>query len=112
MTATPNTGRLLIANLDCEQEWAAWSRGKASARSGEARPAPPDALPTPVRRMLSSMGALLAALSRPGDTLWTPLPVARARLADSLVGDREMISGALAGRSAPGAVLAWGETET
>jgi hypothetical protein len=88
--------RLIIANLDCEQD--------------HGNPRAPRRLPAPVMRRISAAGTLLAVFGRPGDTLWTPEPVAPARLAGRRVADLRVVSGPLAAQARPDALLCWGET--
>lgn len=89
--------RLLIANLDCEQEYA--------------NPAAPRKLPAAVRRRISAVGSLLAVFARPGDTLWTPEPIDPARVALEPAAHLTFASGQLPER-APDALLCWAQTPT
>ena len=95
--------RLIVANLDCESEY-----GRKTPRS------PPDRLPDPIRRMLSSAGALLCTFAGPGDRLWTPEPVDRDRLALPAARDVELLSGPLEALhpASHDEILAWGETRS
>jgi hypothetical protein len=87
--------RLIVANLDCEQDY-----GRA-----------PREMPAPVMRRISAVGSLLAVFGRPGDTLWTPEPVERARIALPGVAAMGVASGPLAAQRPPDALLCWGETQ-
>lgn len=87
--------RLIVANLDCEQDWAA--------------PGVPRPLPAPVSQRISALGALLAAFGMPGDRVWTPAPVAPERVAEFLARGITFVSGDIASHAA-GSVLCWGET--
>lgn len=89
--------RLMIANLDCESDFA--------VDAG----APPAQLPRPVLQRISAYGTLLGVFGRAGDVLWTPLPVDAARVAGAARGC-VLVSGALAALPRPDAMLAWGET--
>lgn len=88
-------GRLIIANLDCEQSWAG-SRGHP--------------LPLGLRRELAALGSLLRVFARPGDALWTPLPLEATRLAsDESLPLPDWRSGPWP-TSPPPSILAWGES--
>lgn len=65
-------GRIL-GNLDCEAEFEA---------THSERPRPRRALPRSALETASHLATLLRACARPGDRLWTPLPVASERLAE------------------------------
>ncbi|MCG8423124.1 MAG: hypothetical protein MJE77_34915 [Proteobacteria bacterium] len=102
-----NRTGLVVANLDCEQEY---------ARDPHRR-RPPDRLPAPVRRMISSAGALMVVFARDGDVLWTPEPIDRERVALARGRDIGFVSGQLdrqvdrRGRHYS-KILSWAETET
>jgi hypothetical protein len=98
VTASSPTGRLLIANLDCE---ASWQGG---------RPPSPRALAT-----ASAFGTLLRVLAEPGDRLWTPLPVDPARLPEVAgvvagLARPQLVSGPLTKLAPSPLICAWGET--
>lgn len=88
--------RLLIANLDCEQDF-------AYARA-------PRRLPRMVRARISAAGTLMAALGQPGDALWTPEPVAAERTLLARARGLELLAGALPPVGDFAEILAWGET--
>ena len=106
--------RLIIANLDCETDFA---RDDAACRAtrGDKAPAPGDprfALPPHVRRTISAAGTLLRVFGRDGnDVLWTPEPVDPERLVDVDGLPRPRLESVPLERLTPAAsVLAWGET--
>ncbi len=78
----------LVANLQCEMEWA----GRR--------------LPDPVLARTAALGALLCALAQPGDRVWTPVPVDEERVA--ALGDDVTLGNGPLDRTGP--LLAWGET--
>jgi hypothetical protein len=112
---TSAAGRIL-GNLDCEADFATLRR-PGRARPGRPRPGrvrPGRARPTLSRAALetaSALATLLRAFARDGDTLWTPAPVARRRLAEVPGLPRPALeTGPLPALAAPRQVLAWGET--
>lgn len=90
------SGRLLIANLDAEEQLAGGHRG---------------GLPQSLLAGISAFGTLLRAFAEQGDRLWTPAPVDGARLA-AVPGlpQPQLVSGELAQLAAGGPILAWAET--
>ncbi len=80
-------GRLIIANLDCEVEWAGGP-----------------ALPSHVRALVASAAREMAIVARPGDRLWLPAPQT-LELAGVAIE-----SGPLEAIEPAADVLAWGET--
>jgi hypothetical protein len=102
--------RSLIANLDCEVDWArAWAPpGRQRSAGAAAANEPRFALPPAVLRSISAAGTLLRAFASEGDRLWTPLPVEPARLADAPGVPRIALETGPLPAGAP--ILAWGET--
>jgi hypothetical protein len=99
--------RWIVANLDCESTWTA-ERARQSSRVPSAGD---EVLKRPALRAISALGTLLRVFARPGDKLWTPLPVDPARLPHVAgLATPTLVSGALAD-ARPVAVLAWAETE-
>lgn len=97
---------LLVANLGCEEEWAAAGcRRGARART----------LSAPARATAAVFGTLLRAFAGPDDLLWTVEPVEPVRMAQvpGLPVPR-LVSGPWRGLGGGGrgggGVLAWGET--
>ena len=100
--------RWIIANLDCESAWTA----EGARQSSRVRCAGEDALKLTALRATSALGTLLRVFARPGDKLWTPLPVDGARVPPVAgLATPTLVSGTFAAER-PAAVLAWAETET
>ena len=90
--------RLILGNLDCDQEL---SGGWGGSVSGD------------VLRTISPLATLLRVFAAEGDRLWTPAPVDP----DCMAGIPglplpALESGPVRGLSVPGALLAWAETES
>ena len=75
-------GRRIVGNLDCEVEFARLEASTRPRKGGKAPSAsePRFSLPLRVTRAISAFATLLRALSREGDSLWTPEPVDPSRL--------------------------------
>lgn len=95
----PSVHRLLIANLDCEQDYA--------------NPRAPRLLPADVRRRIAAAGTLMAAFARRGDLLWTPEPVNGERALLARARGVRLVTGTLPSDTVRDVndVLAWGETD-
>ncbi len=83
----------LVANLLCEAQW-------AGAR-----------VPPRIARAASDLGAQMAALARPGDSLWTPLPVGTSHVTPGPGLPRVPLESGPLAALPPAPILAWGETE-
>lgn len=106
MNLGAGASRLLLGNLDCEDELSLLTR---SPRGGR----PPLRHPWTRAALAGAAGAatLLRAFSRPGDRLWTPAPVAADRLAAVPGLPRPALeTGPLSGLRAGDGLLAWCET--
>ncbi len=94
-------GRRIFGNLDCEAEFAA-----AGGR-------PRSALSRAAVENAAALATLLRAFAEDGDRLWTPAPVAPARLAEVPgLPQPELESGPPSSLTATARLLAWGETRT
>jgi len=106
--------RRIIANLDCDVEYARrvaaerlYRRGAKESGGLKRRLA----LPVAVADAISAMATLLRAFARDGDRLWTPNPVDDVRLAEAPGLPRvELESGPLDVLPPAAHVLAWGST--
>ncbi len=91
----------IVANLLCEMDWARAAAAERGVR-----------LPDPRPRLVSAtsaLGALVAAVSEPGDSLWTPVPVDPSRLLG--LPQVALESGPLTDVGPKGPFLAWGVTD-